>query len=146
MIDLFFTNPDLFRVINFYTDLRNLCDTCTVLSTMKQYIFYLFNREYSLLYYDDILFRQRVLNKICNPCKQLHLNLSDCNQIIDVSVLGNVRTLNLRNCSDIKKVVEKSIAKVKEQNYNNYFLHAFRSETLLKRRKTRRRIPKVYKS
>jgi len=48
--------------------------------------------------------------------------------------------------ADIKKVVEKSIAKVKEQNYNNYFLHAFRSETLLKRRKTRRRIPKVYKS
>jgi len=48
--------------------------------------------------------------------------------------------------ADIKKVVEKSIAKVKEQNYNNYFLHAFRSETLLKTRKTRRRTPKVYKS
>ena len=48
--------------------------------------------------------------------------------------------------ADIKKVVEKSIAKVKEQNYNNYFLHAFRSETLLKTRKMRRRTPKVYKS
>ena len=48
--------------------------------------------------------------------------------------------------ADIKKVVGKSIAKVKEQNYNNYFLHAFRSETLLKTRKTRRRTPKVYKS
>ena len=48
--------------------------------------------------------------------------------------------------TDIKKVVEKSIAKIKEQNYNNYFLHAFRSETLLKTRKTRRRTPKVYKN
>ena len=48
--------------------------------------------------------------------------------------------------ADIKKVVEKSIAKVKEQNYNNYFLHAFRSETLLKTRKMRRRTPQVYKS
>ena len=48
--------------------------------------------------------------------------------------------------TDIKKVIEKSITKVKEQNYNNYFLHAFRSETLLKTRKTRRRTPKVYKS
>jgi len=47
--------------------------------------------------------------------------------------------------ADIKKVVEKSIAKVKEQNYNNYFLHVFRSETLLKTIKTRRRTPKVYK-
>ena len=48
--------------------------------------------------------------------------------------------------ADIKKIVDKSIAKVKEQNYNNYFLHAFRSETLLKTRKTRRRTPKVYKN
>jgi hypothetical protein len=48
--------------------------------------------------------------------------------------------------TDIKKVVEKSIAKVKEQNYNNYFLHAFRSEILFKTRKTRRRTPKVYKN
>ena len=48
--------------------------------------------------------------------------------------------------ADIKKVVGKSIAKVKERNYNNYFLHAFRSETLLKTRKTRRRTPKVYKN
>lgn len=38
MMDLF-TNPDLFRVINTYTDLRSLCDTCIVLSTLKKYIF-----------------------------------------------------------------------------------------------------------
>ena len=35
-----FTNPDLFRVIDTYTDLRSLCDTCTVLSTLKKYIVY----------------------------------------------------------------------------------------------------------
>ena len=35
-----FTNHDLFRVIDTYTDLRSLCDTCTVLSTFKKYIFY----------------------------------------------------------------------------------------------------------
>jgi len=46
---------------------------------------------------------------------------------------------------DINRVVEKSIKKVKEHNYNNYFLHAFRSDTLLKPRKTRKRIPKAYK-
>ena len=103
MIDLF-TNPDLFRVINFYTDLRSLCDTCTVLSTMKQYIFYLFNKEYSLMYYDDVLFRQRVLNKIFNPNKQLLLMLSICDKITDVSVLGNVHTLNLSWCDNIKDV------------------------------------------
>lgn len=46
---------------------------------------------------------------------------------------------------DIKKIVQKSIAKVKRENYNNYFLHAFRSDTLLKPTQTRRREPKVYK-
>ena len=46
---------------------------------------------------------------------------------------------------DIKKIVQKSIAKVKKENYNNYFLHAFRSDTLLKTTQTRRREPKVYK-
>ena len=71
-----FTNSDLFRVINTYTDLRSLCDTCTVLSTLKKYIFYLFNKKYSLMYHDDISFRNRVLNKIFNPNKQLHLQLS----------------------------------------------------------------------
>ena len=95
-----FTNPDLFRVIDEYTDLRSLCDTCTLLLQFKQYITYKLNRDYSLMYYNDILFRQRVLNKIFNPYKQLHLDLSDCN-ITDVSGLGNVHTLNLRNCSNI---------------------------------------------
>jgi len=46
---------------------------------------------------------------------------------------------------DIKKIVQKSIAKVKRENYNNYFLHAFRSDTLLKPTQTRRREQKVYK-
>ena len=94
-----FTNPDLFRVINTYTDLRSLCDTCTVLSTLKKYIFYLFNKKYSFMYYDDISFRNRVLNKIFNPNKQLHLQLSNSSyRITDVSALGNVHTLNLCDC------------------------------------------------
>jgi Leucine-rich repeat (LRR) protein len=97
MIDLFI-NPDLFRVINEYTDLRSLCDTCTFLSTLKTYITYKLTKEYSLLYYDDVLFRNRVLHKIFNPNKQLHLNLSYCD-ITDVSALGNVHTLNLCGCN-----------------------------------------------
>ena len=81
-----FTNLDLFRLINNYTDLRSLCDTCSfgknswflpkvakgkqnfplgsLLSKLKKYINYKLNREYSLKYYDDILFRNIVLSKI----------------------------------------------------------------------------------
>ena len=85
-----FHNIDLFRIINEYTDLRSLCDTCILFSTLKKYINYKLNREYSLMYYDNILFRYRVLIKIFNPNKQLKLNLYLCDNITDVSLLGNV--------------------------------------------------------
>ena len=56
------------------------------------------------MYYDDILFRNIVLNKIFNPNKQLHLNLSCCDNIVDVSALGNVHTLDLTGCYNITDV------------------------------------------
>jgi hypothetical protein len=62
------------------------------------------NDDYSFMYYDDISFRNRVLSKIFNPYKQLHLDLSWCLNIEDVSSLGNVHTLNLRLCDNIEDV------------------------------------------
>ena len=114
-----FHNIDLFRIINEYTDLRSLCDTCSLFITLKKYINYILNKEYSLMYYDDILFRNTILNKIFNPIKQLHLdlseclNLEDCNKIIDVSTLGNVHTLNLNNCNQITDVRSENVNLVK---------------------------------
>ena len=104
-----FTNPDLFIAINEYTDLRGLCDTCLLLSTSKKYINYKLNKKYSLMYYDDILFRSNILNKIFNPIKQLYINLSCCQNITDVSALGNVHTLVLRYCDNITDVKAKNI-------------------------------------
>ena len=99
-----FSNIDLFRIINEYTDLRSLCDTCRLFATLKKYINYKFNKEYSLMYYDDISFRNIVLSKIFNPNKQLHLNLTGCDNITDVSALGNIHTLNLSECDNITDV------------------------------------------
>ena len=53
MVDIFL-NIDLFRIIDEYTDLRSLCDTCTLLSTLKKYINYKLNKKYSLMYYNGI--------------------------------------------------------------------------------------------
>ena len=69
-----FSNSYLFRAINEYLDLRSLCDTCSLLLKFKKYIFYKLNKQYSLMYYDDILFRNIFLQKIFNPSKQLHLH------------------------------------------------------------------------
>ena len=82
-----FLNINLFMTINEYTDLISFCDTCRTFSTLKKYINYKLNKEYSLMYYNDIIFRNIVLNKIFNPIKQLHLNLSRC-KITDVSALS----------------------------------------------------------
>ena len=97
-----FTNPDLFNVIGEYTHLQSLCDTCSMLFTFKQYIRYKLNEEYSIIYYNDISFRNRLLTKIFNPNKQLHLDLNNCD-VTDVSMLGNVHTLDL-NCCDVTDV------------------------------------------
>ena len=56
------------------------------------------------MYYDDILYRNIVLNKIFNPNKQLHLDLSDCDNITDASLLRNVYDLNLSYCKNIINV------------------------------------------
>ena len=90
--------------INEYIDLRSLCDTCISYSILKKYINYKLNRQYSLMYYDDVLFRNIVLNKIFNPIKQLHLNINGCNRITNVSALGHVHTLNLDGCDKITDV------------------------------------------
>ena len=82
-----------------YTNLRSLCDTCRSFATLKKYINYKLNKQYSLMYYDDIIFRNIVLSKIFNPIKQLHINLSECDNITDVSILDNVHTLNLSWCA-----------------------------------------------
>ena len=103
MINLF-TNTDLFGTINEYTDLRSLCDTCILFATLKKYINYKLNKKYSLMYYDNIAFRNIIISKLFNPCKQLHLNLSDCNNITDVNALGNVNTLDLSGCKNITDV------------------------------------------
>jgi Leucine-rich repeat (LRR) protein len=99
-----FSNIDLFRYINKYTDLRSLCDTCLLFATLKKYINYKLNKKYSLMYYDDISFRNMVLHKIFNPYKQLDLYLSLCDNITDVSTLGNVHTLDLSCCDYITDV------------------------------------------
>jgi len=116
-------NLDLLRNINEYTDLRSLCDTCSLLSTLKKYIFYKLKSRYSVMYCSNSLFRNKILSKIFNINKQLHLDLTcgfniryfsmlvnvhtlilyHCN-FSDVSALCNIHTLSLNSCFNIRNV------------------------------------------
>ena len=52
------------------------------------------NREESLKYYENIKYRNNI-NKINLKHKKISLNLSHCYNIVDVTSLGSVHTLNL---------------------------------------------------
>jgi hypothetical protein len=70
----------------------------------NKYANVILNKHESLLYYNDETFRAMILEKIFNPQKQLYLDLSNCNQITDVTVLQNVCSLDLRYCDNITDV------------------------------------------
>ena len=55
--------------------------------------YYKFNQEYSLLYYNDNVFRNQV-NSICNIKKNLSINLSCCD-IDCINVLENINTIDI---------------------------------------------------
>ena len=44
-----FSNSDLFTTINKFTDLRSLCDTCSLFATLKKYIDYKFPDRHTLI-------------------------------------------------------------------------------------------------
>ena len=60
--------------------------------------------KYSLKFYEDEEFRNRVLSSIKYPSNQLSLDLSYCDNVSDVSALGGVHTLDLRCCDNVTDV------------------------------------------
>jgi hypothetical protein len=104
IIDKIFSKQQLFRYINEYVSFMFLCDTCSYLSNLKKYIIYKLNRNYSLKYYNDVLFRNLVKSKIDRTSKQLYLNVCCSVIITDVSFLDDVFSINLSNCKNISDV------------------------------------------
>ena len=97
-----FQNEDLFDLINKYTNLRQICYTCSSLLYLKNRIYYNLNFCYSLcFYYNYMNFRNYLINNLIKPNKQLSLNLKECCNITNTSVLNNVHSLNLSCCENI---------------------------------------------
>jgi hypothetical protein len=83
-----------------YIELCEYCSTCRLLFKFKKHINYKLNDDYSHLYKNDETFRNMVLSRIVNPQKQLYLNSEyyDIITVEELSVLGNVYSLNLSGC------------------------------------------------
>jgi hypothetical protein len=78
---------------------NTLFDTNKSLEYMKLK-YYKLNKKYSFEYYNNIDFKNKIDSKILLKNKQLSLNLSFCN-ITDISMLGELHTLNLCVCENI---------------------------------------------
>ena len=77
-----------------FEDFLQLCLTSKeIYSETKKIKFLELNKKYSLKFYEDEEFRNRVLSSIDDPSKQLSLDLSECHNVSDVSALGNVVNL-----------------------------------------------------
>ena len=96
-----FSMLHFFMSLTNYIELGYYCSTCRLLFKFKKHTNYKLNDDYSHLYKNDETFRNMVLSRIVNPQKQLYLIL-DCdfysNIVTDLSVLGNVYSLNLSGC------------------------------------------------
>ena len=98
------SNSQFFKHINEYIELQRVCDTCTKIFNLKKYVNYRLTKEFSLKYYVDEKFRSDLVKKISNPGKQLYLDLSERDDVIDVSVLENVHYLDFSGCKNITDI------------------------------------------
>ena len=87
VLNLLAANNNLFAMVSPLTD-----------------FYYKLNKHYSLKYFHDKKFRERVIKRVGDIKNKLSLNLSECSSITDVSALGGVHTLDLYMCSNITDV------------------------------------------
>ena len=93
----------VYDIVNKYTNIKDLCDTCKYIHIYKKYIIYIkLNRKKSFEYYNNTNFRSLVLSKIIDPFEQLSINLSKYNTIMNVNHLNNLHSLDLSDCKYIK--------------------------------------------
>jgi hypothetical protein len=100
-IMLFETFPEeIFQIIGNYTNINNLLNSTAKLNNVKKKLFYWkLNRQFSIKYYQNEIFREELLVKMNDINKQLSLILAYYHKDIDVSILANIHTLDLSNCN-----------------------------------------------
>jgi len=97
----------IYYILNEYVDLRNLWITTPDLwnSTEHKLLCYIkLNKSKSKGYLNLVEFRIYMISRVSNPNKQISLNFSGCDQLTDVSNLGNVHTLYLSFCDELTDV------------------------------------------
>merc|ERR1711998_701680 len=96
---------DVYRLIQDFCSLKELYRTDRFFWETRSFIYYhKLTKMCSLQYYISDVFRQKVQERVDDISRQLSLNLSHCDGIIDMSVLEGVNSVNLSHCSEIVDV------------------------------------------
>jgi hypothetical protein len=86
------------------TSLNNLLSVSRTFESIKKTNFYWkLNKRYSLTYYKSVQYRERIA-LLTNIKTQLSLNLRDCFEVSNVSVLADIHTLDLSQCGKVTGV------------------------------------------
>ena len=81
-----------------YIDVTKLLNSTKLLKNVKKkFIYRKLNEKYSSDYYKHEKFRMTIHDSVENPNKQISLDLWRCENITNISILGNVHTLKLFN-------------------------------------------------
>lgn len=85
-----------------YKCINHVLNTTSLFKSTKSVFFYWkLNAAHSKRYYLEDAFKLTVKSVLTNPASQLSLDLSNCKEIIDVSIVGRVNNLSLRGCSKV---------------------------------------------
>ena len=77
-----------------YIDVTKLLNSTKLLKNVKKkFIYRKLNEKYSSDYYKHEKFRMTIHDSVENPNKQISLDLWRCENITNISILGNVHTL-----------------------------------------------------
>jgi hypothetical protein len=69
----------------------------------KDHFYWKLNKKYSLIYYNSSPYRERI-RLLIKTKRQLSLNLYHNSEVVDVSVLADIHTLDLSYCDNITDV------------------------------------------
>ena len=96
---------DILVVIQEYVPINALLLTSKTLAPLKwRYFRWNLNTTASLRYYEFQQYRDILMSLMMYPNKQLQIKLIDCPDVTDVSMLGNVHTLDLIDCDNVTDV------------------------------------------
>ena len=96
---------DILLIIQEYVSINAFLNSSKTLTPLKmRYFRWNLTKAASQKFNQFQPYRDILLSRMIDPRKQLQIDLGGCDNVTDVSMFGNVHTLNLSECSNLTDV------------------------------------------